>query len=102
MEEEEEKKKKSQFVGNRKEKKKTVCGREKGKGREGKIRFYRCFDGRSSIIRELKLVHAMRATHGYRNLSFSWKFQEVGVFSYTSSSLFKSHKWLGSSAQTRD
>ena len=78
-------------------------GREKkGKGREGEGRFSRCFDGRTLIVRELKLVRATRATHGYRNQNFSSKLQEVGVFSYTASSLFKSCKWPGGSAQTRD
>ena len=77
-------------------------GEEKGKGREGKRRFSHCSDGRSSIVRELKLVHATRATHGYRNQNFSSKLQEVGVFSYIGSSLFKSRKWPCSSAQTRD
>ena len=50
--------------------------REK-KMREGKRRFSRCYDGRSSIVRELKLVHATRTTRGYRNPNFSSKFQEV-------------------------
>ena len=60
-------------------KKKTVRGREKGKGREGKRRFSWCSEGRSLIVRDLKLVHATRATRGYRNLNFSLKPQEVGV-----------------------
>ena len=98
----------------RKEKRKSVCGkpkgkkkktvhvREKGKWRKGKRRFSQCSDGRTSIVRELKLVHATRAMGGYQNLSFSSKLQEVGVFSYISSSLFKSRKWSCGSAQTWD
>ena len=31
-------------------------------------RFSQCFDDRSSTVRELKLVHATRATHVYQNL----------------------------------
>ena len=52
--------------------------RKKGKRREGKRRFSRCYDGRSSIVRELKLVYATRATRGYRNPIFLSKLQEVG------------------------
>ena len=96
-------KKKSQFARNRKEKKKkTVRWKEKGKGREGNRRFSQCFNSRSSIVRELKLVHATRATCGYRNPNFSSKLQEVGVFSYIGSSLFKSYKWSCGSAQTQN
>ena len=47
-----------------------VWGREKGKEREGKRRFSRCSDGRSSIVRELKYVHATRATCRYQNPNF--------------------------------
>ena len=93
---------KSEKKSGRGEKNQAVHGREKGKGRERKRRFSRCSDGRSSIVRELKLVHATRAAHGYRNPKFSSKLQEVGVFSYTSSSLFKSRKWPCDSAQTQD
>ena len=56
----------------------------------------------NSSEQETKLVYAIRATRGYRNLNFSSKFQKVGVFSYIGSSLFKSCKWPCGSAQTRD
>ena len=42
------------------------------------------------------------STRGCQNQIFSLKFQEVGVFSYNGSSLFKSRKWPCDSAQTRD
>ena len=53
-------KKENEVVGG-----KTLHGEKKEKGREGKRRFSRCSDGRSSIVRDLKLVHTMRATCGY-------------------------------------
>ena len=50
------------------EKKKSDRERKRGrKGKRGKDRFSRRFDGRSSKVRELKSVHAMRATHGYQS-----------------------------------
>ena len=67
---------------------------KKKKGREGKRRFSRCSDGRSLIVRELKLVHKTRATYGYRNPNFLSKLQEVGVLSYTGSFSLKGRKWL--------
>ena len=87
----EEKKKKRKSVHG-KSKGKKMRGREKGKGRKGNKRFSRCSDYRSSIVRKLKLVIATRATRGYRNPNFLSKLQEVRVFSFTGSSLFKSHK----------
>ena len=39
---------------------------EKKRGR-GEERIFRCFDGRSSTVRELKLVHATGAMRGYQN-----------------------------------
>ena len=55
----------------KREKERKKMDREGGKekvGRKGK--FSQCSDGRSSTVRELKLVDAMRATHGYQNLEF--------------------------------
>ena len=46
------------------EKKIKSWGREKEKMREGKGRFSWCSDNWSSVILELKLVHAKRATRG--------------------------------------
>ena len=77
-------------------------GEKKEKGEREKEDFPGVLNGRSSIVRELKLVHATRATRVYRNPNFSSKLQEVGVFSYTNSSLFKSSKWPYGSAQTWD
>ena len=50
------------------EKKKKKKGKKIGERREKeKERIFRCSDGRSSTIRELKLVHTTRATRGYQN-----------------------------------
>ena len=99
-----------------KRKKKKRKGRKKIK-REGKIknsvwekkkrnntslRDLQLTSGRNSSEQEAKLVYVIRPTRGYRNSNFSSKFQEVGVFSYTGSSLFKSRKWSCGLAQTRD
>ena len=56
------------------EKGKTVSGREQRKGRKrrkGKERISRLFDGRSSTVRVLKLVHAARSTCGKKKLGVS-------------------------------
>ena len=52
------KKKKARKIGQR---------RERKKGKKGKGKFSRHSNGRSSTVRELKLVHVMRATRGYQN-----------------------------------
>ena len=70
------------------------------KKKKGKRRFSQCSDGRSSIVRELKLVHATRATCGYRNPNFSSNLQEVGDFSYTGSFSLKGRKWPYGTAPT--
>ena len=66
--------------GGREEKKekKKKKGEEKGnegergrKGKKGKGIFSHRSDGRSSTVRELKSVHAMKATRGYQNQGFS-------------------------------
>ena len=55
----------------KREKRKKGAGKEKQgrkeekRGREEKERISRCSDSRSSTVRELKLVQATRATHGY-------------------------------------
>ena len=63
----------------------TPWEREKKEKGERETGFSWCSDSRSSIVRELKLVHATRAMCGYRNPNFSSKLQEVRVFSYTGS-----------------
>ena len=74
-----EKKKKKE----KQKRRKKIVGRKIKKKKKRKRRFSRCFDGRSSIVIELKLVHTMRATRGYQNPNFSSKLQGLGVFSYT-------------------
>ena len=91
-EKEKKKKKKERKIKENEEKPKRKKKKIKSWGREGKRRFSQCSDDRISIVRELKLVHVTRATRGYRNLNISSKLQEVGVFSYIGSSLFKSRK----------
>ena len=44
---------------------------EREREREEKERISWCFDSKKSIVQELKLVHATRATRGYQNQSFS-------------------------------
>ena len=57
----------SEKESNRKKKRKKK-GKKMGERREKeKERIFRCFDSRSSTVRELKSVHTMRATHGYQN-----------------------------------
>ena len=68
--------------GERREKKKR-------KGNNTSLYDIRRTGSRNSSGQETKLVHATRATRGYRNPSFSSKLQEVGVFSYTGSSLLR-------------
>ena len=64
----EEKKREKMREGKRIEKRKKGGGRkeEKEKGR-----FSRSSDGRSSTVRELKLVHIMTAMRGYQNMGVS-------------------------------
>ena len=63
------KKKKGRKIGQReKEKKRRRRGR---KGEKRKGRFSWRSDGRISMVRELKLIHATRATHRYQNLGVS-------------------------------
>ena len=98
MKEEERKRKEKK----RKEKKKSVCGKLKGEKKKRAFNF-RCYNGWKSIGRELKLFYLTRATSRYqKNKRFDSTLQEVGVFSYTSSFLFKSRKWSCGSAQTQD
>ena len=66
--------------------------RRKKKGNDTSLPDLWRTDGRNGSGQETKLVHTMRATCWYRNPSFSSKLLEVGVFSYTGSFLFKSHK----------
>ena len=42
----------------------------------------RCYDSRKSLVRELKLVYAIRAMCGYQNQNFSSKFKKGRGFSY--------------------
>ena len=72
--------------------------RRKKKRNDPSLRDLRRTSGQNALGQETKLVHATRATRGYQNPSFSSKLQEVGVFSYTGSSLFKSCKWQCGSA----
>ena len=60
---EESQKEKGRKIGHRRER--------GGKGMKGKGKFSQRSDGRSSTIRELKSVHATRATHVYQNLGVS-------------------------------
>ena len=54
------------------ERKKADRERKRGrKGKRGKERFSRRFDGRSSTIQELMSVHATRATCGYQSQEVS-------------------------------
>ena len=55
----------------------SMRGGEKRKKEKGSDSW--CSDGRKLLVRELKLVYAIRVTCGYRNLNFSSKFQKVGV-----------------------
>ena len=80
------------------ERKKRRREEKKRKGNNTSLRDFRRTDGRNASGQETKLVHTTRAMHGYRNPSFSSKLQEVGVFSYTGSFLFKSRKWPCGSA----
>ena len=48
--EKEKEKKEERKKKKKRREKKTMCGREKGKGREGKRRFSVCSDGQSSIV----------------------------------------------------
>ena len=50
---------------------KTDRERERKKERERKWRFSHLFDGRNSTVREENLIHALRATRGYKNLGVS-------------------------------
>ena len=50
------------------------------KGEKRKRRFSQCSDGQISTIRELKLIHTMRATRGYQNLGVSSKSKRYGIF----------------------
>ena len=52
------------------EKKSGRGGGKKEKGEKGKGRFSRYSDGWSSIVRDLKLVYATRATCDYRYPNF--------------------------------
>ena len=76
--------------------------RKKRKGNDTSLCKLQRTGGRNVSGQETKLVHATRATREYRNPSFSSKLQEIGVFSYTGSSLFKSRKWPCGLAQTHD
>ena len=56
--------------------------------------FLQCFDGRSSIARELKLVYSTRATSKYQEQKDSVFHAPRGrSFSYSGSFLFKGRKW---------
>ena len=57
--------------------------------------FLRCSDGRSSVIRELKLVYSTRATSRYQERKDSVLHAPRGRgFSYSNSFSFKGRKWL--------
>ena len=75
---------------------------EKKKGNETFLHDLRRIGGPNASGQEKKLVHVTRVTCGYRNPNFWSKLQEVGVFSYTGSSLFMTRKWPCGSTQTRD
>ena len=65
--------------------------------------FSQCFDGRSSVAQELKLVYSTRATSRYQERKDSVFHAPRGRgFSYSSSFLFKGCKWpCGSDPTTR-
>ena len=67
-----EKKEKKEENWTEERRRKNVAERGR-KGKKGKRKFSRCFDGRSLTVRELKSVHAMRAMCGYQNQRVSSK-----------------------------
>ena len=56
---------------------------EKKKRKKEKGSDSQCSDSRKSLVRELKLVYAIRATHEYQNPNFSSKFKKGRGLSYT-------------------
>ena len=69
---------------------------KKNKNKNKVVQFFlQCFDGRSSIARELKLVYSTRATSKYQERKDSVLHASRGRgFSYSDSFSFKGRKWL--------
>ena len=97
----------------RKEKKIIIKGRERRNKRVHERRrekkkkvvqiFLQCFDGRSSVARELKSVYSTRATSRYQERKDSVFHAPRGrSFSYSGSFLFKGRKWSCGSDPTTE